>query len=242
MRYLVLADIHANLEAMDAVLGDAPPHDEVLFLGDLVGYGPSPNEVADRLRSIPRMTAIVGNHDWAALGKLDTSEFNPLAREAAEWTAGVMRPDVRAFLDVLEPMTGAHALVMAHGSPRDPIWEYLESAYQGPASFAAFDGSVCLVGHTHVPRVFLEQQDGRTAVFEARDGDVLDLSAGRMIVNPGGVGQPRDGDSRAAYGILDSDEQRFTFYRVEYPIDVTQQKMRDAGLPEPLAARLELGI
>lgn len=242
MRYLVLADIHANLEAMDAVLGDAPPFDEVLFLGDLVGYGPSPNEVADRLRSFPRMTAIVGNHDWAALGKLDTAEFNPLARQAAEWSASAMRPDVRAFLDVLEPMTGAHSVVMAHGSPRDPIWEYLESAYQGPGSFAAFQGPTCLVGHTHVPRVFLELPDGRTQVFDVQEGDVLDLSTGRMIVNPGGVGQPRDGDPRAAYGLLDSDEKRFTFYRVPYPVEVTQQKMRDVGLPEPLAARLALGI
>ena len=242
MRYLVLADIHANLEAMDAVLADAPPFDEVLFLGDLVGYGPNPNEVADRLRSIPRMTAIVGNHDWAALGKLDTAEFNPLARQAAEWTATQMRPDVRAFLDVLEPVTGAHSMVMAHGSPRDPIWEYLESEFQGPASFASFQGPICLVGHTHVPRVFLDQPEGRTLVFDVREGDVLDLSTGRLIVNPGGVGQPRDGDPRAAYGLLDTDERSFTFYRVQDPVDVTQKKMLEAGLPEPLAARLELGI
>lgn len=242
MRYLVLADIHANLEAMDAVLADAPPYDEILFLGDLVGYGPSPNEVADRLRSIPRMTAIVGNHDWAALGKLDTLEFNPLARQAAEWTATQMRPDVRDFLDVLEPMTGAYSLVMAHGSPRDPIWEYLESPHQGPASFAAFQGPICLVGHTHVPRVFLEQPDGRTEVFDARQGDVLDLSAGRMIVNPGGVGQPRDGDPRAAYGVLDADEHTFVFFRVPYAVDITQRKMLESGLPEPLAARLGMGI
>lgn len=242
MRYLVLADVHANLEAMDAVLADAPPYDEVLFLGDLVGYGPNPNEVADRLRSVPRMTSIVGNHDWAALGKLDTSEFNPLARQAAEWTAGQMRADVRGFLDVLEPRADAHSLILAHGSPRDPLWEYLESEFQGPASFAAFDTSICLVGHTHVPRVFLEQPDGRTKVFDAREGDVLDLSSGRMILNPGGVGQPRDGDPRAAYGLLDTDDRTFTFFRTPYDVDVTQRKMREAGLPEPLAARLALGI
>jgi diadenosine tetraphosphatase ApaH/serine/threonine PP2A family protein phosphatase len=242
MRYLVLADIHANLEAMEAVLADAPPFDEVLFLGDLVGYGPSPNEVADRLRTFPRMTAIVGNHDWAALGRLDTAEFNPLARHAAEWTSTHMRPDVHDFLNVLEPKTGAHSLVLAHGSPRDPIWEYLESPHQGPGSFAAFEGALCLVGHTHVPRVFLEGPDGQTQVFDAREGDVLDLSSGRMIVNPGGVGQPRDGDPRAAYGILDTEENTFTFYRVPYPIEETQRKMREAGLPEPLATRLELGI
>jgi diadenosine tetraphosphatase ApaH/serine/threonine PP2A family protein phosphatase len=242
MRFLVLADIHANIEAMDAVLADAPPYDEVLFLGDLVGYGPSPNEVADRLRTFPRMTAIVGNHDWAALGKLDTSEFNPLARQAAEWTSSHMRPDVRSFLNVLEARTGVHSLVLAHGSPRDPIWEYLESAYQGPANFAAFEGALCLVGHTHVPRVLVEQEDGQTQAFEASHGDVLDLSMGRMIVNPGGVGQPRDGDPRAAYGLLDADEQTFSFFRVAYAIEETQRKMRDAGLPEPLAGRLALGI
>jgi diadenosine tetraphosphatase ApaH/serine/threonine PP2A family protein phosphatase len=242
MRFLVLADIHANLEAMDAVLADAPPYDEVLFLGDLVGYGPSPNEVADRLRTFPRMTAIAGNHDWAALGKLDTSDFNPLARQAAEWTSAQLRPDVRDFLDVLEPRTEIHSLMLAHGSPRDPIWEYLESAYQGPASFAAFDGPTCLVGHTHVPRVFVEQPDGSSRVFDVQHGDLLDLSSARMIINPGGVGQPRDGDPRAAYGLLDSAEGTFSFFRVPYAVEETQQKMRDAGLPEPLAARLELGI
>jgi diadenosine tetraphosphatase ApaH/serine/threonine PP2A family protein phosphatase len=242
MRYLVLADIHANLEAMDAVLADAPPYDEVLFLGDLVGYGPSPNEVADRLRTLPRMTSIAGNHDWAALGKLDTSDFNPLARRAAEWTATYMRPDVRDFLDVLEPRTDVHSLTLAHGSPRDPIWEYLESAYQGPASFAAFGGKTCLVGHTHVPRVFVEGPDATSQVFDAQPGDVLDLSRGRMIVNPGGVGQPRDGDPRAAYGLLDTDDLTFSFFRISYAVEETQRKMREAGLPEPLAARLELGI
>jgi diadenosine tetraphosphatase ApaH/serine/threonine PP2A family protein phosphatase len=153
-----------------------------------------------------------------------------------------MRPDVHDFLNVLEPKTGAHSLVLAHGSPRDPIWEYLESPHQGPGSFAAFEGALCLVGHTHVPRVFLEGPDGQTQVFDAREGDVLDLSSGRMIVNPGGVGQPRDGDPRAAYGILDTEENTFTFYRVPYPIEETQRKMREAGLPEPLATRLELGI
>jgi diadenosine tetraphosphatase ApaH/serine/threonine PP2A family protein phosphatase len=241
MRYLVLADIHANLEALDAVIADAPEYDEVLFLGDLVGYGPNPNEVADRLRTMSRMTAIVGNHDWAALGKLDTSEFNPLARQAAEWTSRAIRPDVREFLNVLEPRTSVHTLFLAHGSPRDPIWEYLESPYQAAGSFAAFEGALCLVGHTHVPRVFV-QQDGAIDAFDPEQGDSLRLDAGRMIVNPGGVGQPRDGNPRAAYGLLDTEERTFTFYRVAYAVDETQKKMLEAGLPQALAARLELGI
>jgi diadenosine tetraphosphatase ApaH/serine/threonine PP2A family protein phosphatase len=242
MRYLVLADIHANLDAMDAVLADAPPFDEIIFLGDLVGYGPDPNAVADRLRSMTRMTAIVGNHDWAALGKLNTSEFNGLARQAVEWTSSAMRPDVHAFLNVLEPRTERHGFTLAHGSPRDPIWEYLESERQAPENFEAFAGSLCLVGHTHVPRVFQLGPEGQARVAEPQHGDVLDLMAGRVIVNPGGVGQPRDGDPRAAYGLLDTAARTFTFHRVAYPVEETQRKMREAGLPEPLAARLALGL
>jgi diadenosine tetraphosphatase ApaH/serine/threonine PP2A family protein phosphatase len=246
MRYLILADIHANLEALEAVLADAGTYDAVICLGDLVGYGPNPNECVLRVRELPGLISLVGNHDWAALGKIDVNSFNSFARQAVLWTDRQLAPDVRAFLEGLEPRLDFQEFALAHGSPTDPIWEYLESEWQGPTNFAAFSAPFCLVGHTHVPRVFLEAADGSAAGTEIvmpDAGDTLSVGAGRrLIVNPGGVGQPRNGDPRAAYGILDTNEGTVTFQRVPYPIPTTQEKIRAAGLPAALASRLSLGI
>src|SRR6266567_3854119 len=156
MRYLVLSDIHANLEALEAVLADAASYDAVLCLGDLVGYGPNPNECVDRVRALPDLTCLVGNHDWAALGKLDLDMFNEFARAAAIWTTAELREDALDYLASLPAKTETEAFALAHASPRDPIWEYMEFEHQGPPNFREFKARFCFVGHTHVPRTFVE--------------------------------------------------------------------------------------
>ena len=246
MRYLVLTDIHANLEALEAVLTDAGEYDAVLCLGDLVGYGPNPNECVDRVRELPGLVCLAGNHDWAALGKIDLASFNSEARKAAEWTSERLRDDVRSYLNELLPKLETEEYALAHGSPRDPIWEYLVVEQQGPPNFEEFNGPFCFVGHTHVPRTFVETKNGDSVQVEVEmpeAGDELNLGDGeRRIVNPGGVGQPRNGDPRAAYGIWDTDTGVFTFRRVPYDVPTTQKKIQEAGLPGVLATRLRLGI
>ncbi|HZU13200.1 MAG TPA: metallophosphoesterase family protein [Chloroflexota bacterium] len=241
MGYLVLADIHANLQALDAVLAAAPEYDAVLFLGDLVGYGPNPNEVAERLLALPNLTALLGNHDLAALGAIDLSTFNPVARFAAEWTARQLSPESREYLAALSPRLDLTDVTLAHGSPRDPVWEYLVDLDEAEPNFAAFTAPLALVGHTHVPRTFLVT-DGAITLPPSNAGAVLNTASGRAIVNPGGVGQPRDGDPRAAFGILDTDEETFRFERVPYDVGETQERMLEAGLPPSLAARLSYGL
>lgn len=244
-RYLVLADIHANLEALEAVLADAPPYDSVIFLGDLVGYGADPNACVARVRELPNVTSLVGNHDWAALGKIDVGAFNDFARRAVEWTDRTLDSDARAYLTELEPKLERDDFALAHGSPREPIWEYLEVESQAPPNFEQFSAPFCLVGHTHVPRVFVEHSNGGPSTVEVispKPGSALNLDDGRMIINPGGVGQPRDGDPRAAYGILDTDSRTFDFYRVAYPVEVAKGKIEAAGLPTALGSRLRFGL
>jgi diadenosine tetraphosphatase ApaH/serine/threonine PP2A family protein phosphatase len=244
MRYLVISDVHANLEALDAVLADAAgSFDQVINLGDLLGYGPNPNEVVTRVRELPIARSLVGNHDLAALGALDLDAFNPLASRAAEWTASQMQGEVRVYLENLQPahLDGSD-FALAHASPRDPIWEYMQVSHQGPPNFRLFGAPLCLVGHTHVPRMFLEDTSGRTLVSMPLHQVEVDTGDGRRrILNPGGVGQPRDGDPRAAYGLFDTGTGTFAFRRVPYDIPRTQQKILQAGLPEALAARLEFG-
>jgi diadenosine tetraphosphatase ApaH/serine/threonine PP2A family protein phosphatase len=246
MRYLVLADIHGNLEALEAVLSDAGDFDAVLCLGDLVGYGPNPNECVEVVRQLPQLTSLAGNHDWAALGKIDASSFNSFARKAVEWTDERLDPEIRAYLDSLEPKLECEEFALAHGSPRDPIWEYLEVESQGPENFREFHADFCLVGHTHVPRIFVETPNGNGGTIQVTMPEAdhcLQIGRGkRHIINPGGIGQPRNGDPRAAYGVLDTEEATFMFRRVPYDVGTTQQKIHDAGLPAALASRLRLGI
>ncbi|MGI8826279.1 MAG: metallophosphoesterase family protein [Chloroflexota bacterium] len=244
MRYLVLSDVHANLEALEAVLADAPAYEAVLSLGDLVGYGPNPNECVERVRSLPNLTSLVGNHDLAALGELDLAAFNAYASSSAEWTARRLDSEVRSYLGSLAPSLGCDGAFLAHASPRDPVWEYLETPDQGPANFHRFESALGFVGHTHVPRVFQEtSSDEPSHVVMPGKDDEIDLGDGvRRIVNPGGVGQPRNGDPRAAYGIWDTEARTFAFRRVPYSFEITQTKIRSAGLPHVLAERLAHGL
>lgn len=242
MRYLVVSDIHANLEALEAVLEAASSqYDAVISLGDQVGYGPNPNEVVERVLALGPAHSLLGNHDLAALGELDLDLFNPFARTAAEWTATRLRPDIHAHLQSLGPAQSADDFELYHASPRDPIWEYMESPWQGPPNFEILTSDLAMVGHTHVPRIFREAAGGVT-VEHPEPGSVVAIHPGeRLIINPGGAGQPRDGDARAAFGIFDTTNRTFTFRRTPYAIPITQQKIREAGLPEILAQRLPLG-
>lgn len=241
MQTLVLSDIHANLAALEAVLEVAPDFDAIWCLGDLVGYGPRPNECIDRLRDFSH-TSLVGNHDWAALGKLDLSSFNAVARAANEWTQQELTSGSRNFLAGLSPSLQRETFTLAHASPREPIWEYVMDSNTAYQNFEHFSTPFCLVGHTHVPVVFqLNSEEQRCETVLPPLPEPLALGPERAIINPGSVGQPRDGDPRASYAVLDSDEMTWTFHRVAYPIELTQERMRASGLPGRLINRLEIG-
>ncbi|MDQ3670660.1 MAG: metallophosphatase family protein [Actinomycetota bacterium] len=243
MRACVVSDIHGNLHALEAVLeaidGEGP--DAIWCLGDLVGYGPQPNSCCALVRERADL-CLVGNHDLAVLGQLELAEFQPDAAKSARWTTSVLEPGHREFLKSLEPSAARDGVGLYHASPRDPVWEYVLSAEAAAGSLGAADEPLVLVGHSHVALSFaLEAETLRGGL--APDSTELDLaSADRWLINPGSVGQPRDGDPRAAYLVLDLAARRADFHRVAYPIDRTQTEIREQGLPEALAARLEHGL
>jgi diadenosine tetraphosphatase ApaH/serine/threonine PP2A family protein phosphatase len=244
MRYAVLSDVHANLEALEAVLADLAPRrpDAVLCLGDFVGYGPDPVACVERLRPLLQ-GAVVGNHDLAAVESQDAlaARFNPYAYEAVLWTRRQLTASVRAYLQGLPHRITLDGILCVHGSVRDPIEEYILDTETARASFGAAAFDLCLVGHTHIPVVFI--QTGAAVVAEPLPaGRPLRLHPGRRyILNVGSVGQPRDGDPRAAYLWLDTDAREAVLVRLDYPLARTQQKMRTAGLPGVLAERLAYG-
>jgi diadenosine tetraphosphatase ApaH/serine/threonine PP2A family protein phosphatase len=243
MRCLVLSDIHSNLDAFQAVVDDAGPVDQVWCLGDVVGYGPDPNGCVELLRSMPHL-CIAGNHDWATLGKLDLRDFNPDAREANLWNRQQLTPNNLAYLDDRPETLMEGDFTLTHGSPRHPIWEYIIYASTAQINFGHFDTPYCLVGHTHTPMVFRLQGKGRSKQCEAITPSLngpMSLEPGRLIANPGSVGQPRDGDPRASYLILDTEALTIEYRRVEYPIEATQAKMMEHDLPLRLVLRLGYG-
>jgi predicted phosphodiesterase len=242
MRVAVVSDIHSNLHALEAVLAaiDAEAPDELWCLGDLVGYGPRPNECCAAIAERADV-CLGGNHDLAVRGTIDLDEFGGEAGIAARWTSDVLAPPARALLDRLEPEGTAHGVALYHGSARDPIWEYVLSDEGALATLELTDAPLVLVGHSHVAlQVILSGEDLDGGLAPA--GREVDLGGVRALLNPGSVGQPRDSDPRAAYLLLDLGAQRASFRRVEYDVERTQREMRDAGLPEMLAARLELGL
>ena len=243
MRVALLSDIHSNLEALCAAIADAGGReeiDEVWCLGDLVGYGPDPTACLDLLLSMEHVM-VAGNHDLAAVGRLSLAEFNPYAAAACSWTAESLTPEHREMLAALPVREKRGLFTLVHGSPRNPAWEYVVSAGSARACLEHVDTSCCLVGHTHLPMVF-RLNDGGVVGERASAGQVVSLAGERLVLNPGGVGQPRDGDPRACYAIYDSDEETVEFRRVEYDVGATQLKMRRAGLPEYLAERLGYGM
>ncbi len=242
MRVAVLSDIHANLAALEAVLAavDADPPDGLWFLGDLVGYGARPNECCAAIAERAAI-CLAGNHDLAVAGRLDLFEFSGDAGAAARWTQTILAADARALLERLEPQGERDGVALYHGSARDPVWEYVLSDESAEATLDLAGAPLVLVGHSHAALVAAER-DGELSGGLAPDGLELDLAAGRTLLNPGSVGQPRDGDWRAAWLDLDLDARRATFRRVEYDVERTQREIREAGLPETLAARLAHGI
>ncbi len=240
MRIAVLADIHANLPALEAVLTALGSVDAVWHLGDVVGYGPQPDEVVARLKGLGAV-GVRGNHDAAALDLEMAEWFNPDARRAIEWTAGRIDGATRAWLGALPDRHESQGMTLVHGSPRDPTWEYVITGSDAQANLPAFQTAHLLLGHTHIPIAF-RANAGRMETRAPRDGASLTLDDRRVLANPGSVGQPRDGDPRASAMVLDTATSTLTWRRVAYPIAVTQAAMRAAGLPARLVARLERGL
>ena len=246
MRYLVLTDIHANLEALDTCLSDATARgfDRTLVLGDLVGYGPNPNEVVERIQALKPAAMIRGNHDKVACGVEQPDGFNAVARRAALWTFDVLTPEHRAWLAALPKgaVVVDETIEICHGSPFDED-AYVFDELDAVRALKMSQRPLCLFGHTHYPVTFALTNDrvttiGGPGVIEGQ----LQLQEGsKYLMNPGAVGQPRDGDARAAYAIVDTGARRVDAFRLEYDIAATQSKIIAAGLPDVLAQRLAVG-
>jgi diadenosine tetraphosphatase ApaH/serine/threonine PP2A family protein phosphatase len=248
MRYLVISDIHANLDALEAVLLAAAPleWDRVLVLGDLVGYGAEPNAVVDRIKGLDPIAMVRGNHDKVAAGHEDAEAFNPVARRGAMWTAEHLTPENRAYLGELPegPQFVGEGVEICHGTPFDED-SYVFDELDALQALQAVKRPVCLYGHTHFPlahRLRGRGLDPLPLLGDAEEVLALDLSGdARYLINVGSVGQPRDGDPRAAFGVLDTERSDITLCRVEYPVERAQQRILAAGLPEALAHRLAIG-
>lgn len=241
MRYAIISDVHGNLTALRAVLHDAGAFDALWCLGDLVGYGPSPNECIEAVQEYPHI-CIAGNHDWGAIGRSDLLVFNNEARQALIWTQSELHPENRLYLSELPTKIMVDDVLLTHGSPREPIWEYLLDVDRAKLNFLAEDFQIALVGHTHIPLTYEWLPPGREARLLLPDwGEAIQLDSRRLILNPGSVGQPRDGDPRASYALLDTDALTWEARRVSYAVEITQERMRARGLPQRLIDRLELG-
>lgn len=249
MQLLILSDIHANIEALDAVLTAAKRHayDRLLVLGDLVGYGASPNAVVERVYALEPDVLIRGNHDKVASGLEDPAHFNAVAAEAARWTYRTLTAENRERVAALPagPAVAADGIEICHGTPYDED-VYVFDQDDAMRALDAATHPVCFFGHTHVPVGFSRRPAGRLEVVVPELGSVrpteISLDADRRyLINPGSVGQPRDGDPRAAYGVVDTTRRRVELYRVAYRVDLAQQRILDAGLPDSLAKRLGVG-
>jgi predicted phosphodiesterase len=289
-RVLVISDIHANQAALESVLSAASGlYDTLWCLGDVVGYGPRPNECIELIRERAAV-CVMGNHDWAVLGRpgINVDDFNPQARQAVLWTREQLTQTNRTYLEALAdlplrpPDAQGRSVLITHASPREPVWEYILTPSVALENFAAFDEQICLVGHTHKPAIYrwryfqepapetgrssaaLREDDagapaglyGREVhsttgqgmatveLLQPRTDGVLPLltsASHRLIINPGSVGQPRDNDARAAYALLDLKQMTWTYARIPYPIELTQNQMRAAKLPKRLVDRLSFG-
>jgi diadenosine tetraphosphatase ApaH/serine/threonine PP2A family protein phosphatase len=234
--------VHANLPAFRAVVADIERAglEEIWCLGDLVGYGADPDACVDLARERCSV-CLIGNHDLAVLGELDIGDFSGLARAGVEWTQAHIAEASVEFLAALEPLDTSLAIGLFHGSPRDPVWEYVLSVPQAEECLEAMDARIGAIGHSHVALCFWRDDGQPASGRQAPQGAVAELGAGRWLLNPGGVGQPRDGDPRAAWLALDLDAMTATWHRVDYPIDEAADAIRAAGLPAALSDRLYQG-
>ena len=242
MRIAVISDIHANWHALAAVLAEVEHEqvDEIWCLGDIVGYGPQPTHCIQEVRARAAL-CLIGNHDLAALGTVGLTEFSSDAAVTATWTAEQLDDDARDFLAALSPKGERPGVELFHASPRDPVWEYILSESAARAALALTSAPLLLVGHSHIPIALQLSADDSLAGGLAKGGSEVDLNTGRWLLNPGSVGQPRDGDPRAAYLLIDFETGIAHFRRIPYEIELTQAEIREHGLPEALAARLTDG-
>ena len=242
MRIALLSDVHGNLPAFRAVVADARAAgvDAFWCLGDLVGYGAQPDECVELAREQCDL-CLAGNHDLVVIGELDIREFSSGAAAAAEWTRENMSEASASFLRGLAPKDEQRELGLYHASPRDPVWEYVLSVWQAEECFEEMDPRVGAIGHSHVALFFSDGAGREASGDQAPGGTELDLSDGRWLINPGGVGQPRDGDPRAAWLLLDTDGWSVSWRRVDYPVDEAARAIEEAGLPTMLAQRLYIG-
>lgn len=241
MRILIISDIHANLAALETVLAEAGEIDAAWCLGDLVGYGPDPNECVALIKQLPDLKCIIGNHDSAALQQIDSDTFNPEARLAIQWTQKVLWDSSINFLNGLPEKISLDSATLTHGSPRHPVWEYLLDTRTASLNFSFFETQFCFVGHTHLPVIYSLYRENIPARLSIPEpGQVLELTH-RAILNPGSVGQPRDRDPRAAFAIYDPDNRTWDYRRVAYDIPAVQARMAEAGLPARHIQRLSSG-
>ena len=240
MRTLVISDVHSNLTALEAVIAAAGQFERVWCLGDIVGYGPDPNECIALIRTLPEVTSIMGNHDAAIMGFLDLNAFNDGARLAIEQQANMLTQESRDFLELLDVRTALGEVSFAHGSPRNPIWEYMLSYSVAEANFDAYDTQICLFGHSHVPMIFIENKPAKPLALLPAHADMW-RSQKRFMLNPGSVGQPRDHNPKASFVIYDDEEQIWQFQRVSYDIDSVAQRIIKRGLPAYFGKRLFQG-
>lgn len=241
MKYAIISDIHGNLEALESVLKDIEKKnvDSILCLGDVVGYGPNPNECVEIIKDKAEIT-LAGNHDYAPLGKIDLTYFNPWARSAIEWTSNELKESSIDYLLSLPLKIELDGFTIVHATPYRPEeWNYIITIGDAVKNFPEFNGQVCFIGHSHVPMIVAFTQEEEYRVI--KDNPLQFEEDTRYIINVGSVGQPRDLNPKASYGILDNTEHAFELLRVDYDIPTTQKKIRDTDLPDFLAERLELG-
>jgi predicted phosphodiesterase len=242
MHMLVMSDIHANYTALIAVLKDAGKVDETWCLGDLVGYGPDPNAVVEEVRDIPNLTCLLGNHDVAVIGKMPFETFNGDARRSLIHHEKVITTTNLDYLRSLSSDTRVRGeATLAHGSPRDPLWEYILNSLTARLNFDHFETPWCFVGHSHIQSIFALDKETNRVTLEQTKPDVAIKLHPKLILNPGSVGQPRDRDPRAAYAIYDTKARTWTPRRVEYDVTEVQKRIRESGLPEKHAARIAEG-
>lgn len=244
MRCAILADIHANLAAFEVVLADIEHRggaDRFWNLGDTVGYGPDPQECLDRLLKLDPI-GVAGNHDLAAVGNISTIDFNPEAAIAAHWTGQQLSTESKEYLETRPLSIESGDFTLVHGSPRDPVWEYLINTERARVNLSHFKTRYCLVGHSHQAMAFQADEKGDIHREDLIDGSRLELGERRLIINPGSVGQPRDGDPKASYAIYDTEDHSVTLHRIPYDIGLVQSRMAGLGLPRRLIARLSYGL
>ncbi|MEN8098762.1 MAG: metallophosphoesterase family protein [Chloroflexota bacterium] len=240
MRCLVISDIHSNFAALMTIVEDAGSVDAIWCLGDVVGYGPKPNECVEWVKEHCDI-CLAGNHDAGATNQIDLAPFNTYAAMAAVWTERQLSSLSKEYLLSLSSMVVQDGFTLAHGSPTSPHWRYVQFPDVALEVLESIDTEHCLVGHTHFARVFRQNNNESSVHWIQDETGPISLKDCRIVANPGSVGQPRDGDPRAAYAILDTDNMTWEQRRVAYPVEETQQQMLDAELPTRLIARLSYG-